>query len=275
MAVPFINASTGKPINTNTQSQFGSVGTIYQYGHQTPYGPYTGMPGTTGGAGGTGGSGSSSSSSGPTGEAQKFLNGVLSGEKMPYSPDRVNQMYSQASDQNAAAEGALQGQIASNAAAGGSSATDPSLKGAQLGAMAKRQSMNSTAKRNINETATGANFSAQMQAAGMLEQSRMQSEQLQAQIQQRALGYMPWNQGGGGGEQSRPSQFVGGYGGNAYTNQTDGRGDGEQTQTGYNQWRDDYRQTDQWQSDYNSAMSQLNKPKKPYPVASDGYYELE
>ncbi len=228
MAVPFINANTGQLLNTNTQSQAGGLGTIYQYGHQTPYGPYTGMQGTMGGAGGTGGSGSSSSSSGPTGAAQAFLGGVLSGDKMPYSPDRVSQMYSQASDQNASAESALQGQIASNAAAGGSSATDPSLKGAQLGAMAKRQSANSTAKRDINQTATGANFNAQMQAAGMLEQSRMQSEQLQAQITQRAMGYMPWNQsGGGGGGQSRPSQFVGGYGGNPYTNPSDPYGDGE------------------------------------------------
>lgn len=227
MAVPFINANTGAQLNTNTQQQAGGLGTIYQYGHQLPYGPYTGMQGTMGGSAPSGGSSSASASSGPSAAGQQFLSGVLDGSKLPYSPDRVNAMYSQASDQNAAAEGALQGQIASNAAAGGASASDPSLKGAQLGAMAHRQSANATAKRDINQTATGANFDAQMRAAGMTEQSRMESERLQAQIAQRAMGYMPWSQGGGGGGQSRPSSFVGGYGGNRYTNPYDPNGDGE------------------------------------------------
>jgi hypothetical protein len=258
----------------STYGQGNGLGTIYQYGHQTPLGPYTGLPVAKPG-GGTTGTASSSGSSGPTAAAQTFLNGVLSGDKLPYSPDRINQMYSQASDMNASAEGALNDRMDMTAAAGGASANDPSRQGAKLNTMAKRQTANSTAKRDINQTATGANFDSQMRAAGMLEESRRQSEALQAGMQRTAMGYMPWSQGGGGQSQSTPGSYVGGYGGNAYTNQTDGRGNGEQSQTGYNQWRDDYRKTDQWEADRASAMAALNKPKKPYPVASDGYYELE
>jgi CBS domain-containing protein len=89
--------------------------------------------------------------------------------------------------------------MAQNAAVGGASPTDPSYQGGQMNLQARRQTANQMAGRRIDEQAEGANFDAKLKAASMLEQSRMQSESLQNQIQQRAMGYMPWNQGGGGG----------------------------------------------------------------------------
>lgn len=196
-----INASTGQQVDDHRSGGYTGLGTVYQYGHQLPYGPYTGLPkapGAPGAASGGGGSSTSTSTTGPTGQAQTFLNGVLSGDKLPFSPAVRTGMLSQQSDMNAAAESALTGRMDANAAVGGAGANDPSLQGGKLGAMAKRQTANSTAKRDIDTQAEGANFDAQLRAASMLEESRRQSEALAAGVQKTAMGYMPWNQQGGG-----------------------------------------------------------------------------
>lgn len=202
MPIPMI--SGGRQVSDNRQSTYGSgLGTVYNYGSGNPYGPYAGLakaPGLPGSGSSSGtGSSTSTSTSGKTPEAQTFLNSVMSGQALPYSPDRVNRLKSEAGDVNAAAEGALNEQINSNAAVGGASATDPSLTGARLNTMARRQTANQTAGRGIDEVAEGANFDAKLRAASMLEQSRMQSEALQAQMSQKAMSYMPQQYGGGGG----------------------------------------------------------------------------
>lgn len=219
-----------------TYSQGNGLGTIYQYGHQTPYGPFTGLP-VAGAPGATGGTSTSTATSGPTGAAQTFLNGVLSGDKLPYSPDRINQMYSQASDQNASAEGALNARQDQTAAAGGASASDPSRNGAKLNTMAARQTANATSKRDINQTATGANFDSQLKAASMLEESRRQSEALAAGVQRQAMGYMPWNQGGGGGAQQQQSGGGYGYTSNDSSNRLDPASNGAGPHSTYTDYR--------------------------------------
>lgn len=199
---PIVSGSYGRPTSA------GRMGPIYQYGSALPYGPYSGLPraSTAPGAGGRTGTSTTTASSGPTAEAQQFLNQVLTGQQLPFSPERITQMKSAASDRNAAGEAALNSRIDQTAAMGGASATDPSLQGARLNTMARRQTANQTAARDIEEGAAGANFDAKMRAAGMLEQSRMQSEALQNQLSQRALGYMPWSQGGGGSMGARSQE---------------------------------------------------------------------
>lgn len=267
---PIISGNTGR-LGTP-----GRLGPIYQYGSALPYGPYTGLPGAGGNRTGTS---SSSASSGPTAAAQTFLNGVLSGNTLPYSPDRVTQMKSQASDTNAAGEAALNRQLDNQAAAGGASWNDPSRTGAKMNTMARRQTANQTSNRDIQETATGANFDAQLRAASMLEESRRQSEALQAGVQRTALGYMPWSQGGGGGTPS-PSQFVTGYTSNASSNYTDATGNGEaqpwqQSRSQPESLTERNRRLRMEAYRDRIAREQWEGASGSYPVASDGYYEMQ
>lgn len=196
-----------QPFNryTGTQSTYGSgLGGIYQYGYANPYGPYSGLQ-KAGGAqtgGGTptyGGGSTTTSRSGPTPTAEAWMNDVLAGKNLPFSPFAKSQMLSQQSDMSAAAEGARNQQMMGAAAMGGASASDPSLQGARMSNMAARQTQNQTAARDIDAQAYQANFGAQMDAASMLNQNAMNREAFQNGMQRTALGFMPWNQRGGGG----------------------------------------------------------------------------
>jgi hypothetical protein len=185
------NAAAG-----NRQSTYSSpsLGGIYQFGRATPYGPYTGLP-RANSVGGT--STSTTATSGPTNAAESWLNDVIAGKNLPFSPFAQQQMLSQQSDMNAAAEGAQNQQLQNQAAVGGASASDPSFKAGQAANMAHRQTANTTAARDISTRANQANFGAQMDAAGQLNQNAITREGFQRGLQNTALGFMPWNQGGG------------------------------------------------------------------------------
>lgn len=173
------------------QSNYGSgLGTIYQFGHQTPMGPYSSLQGE--GA-------TSSSTIKPTGganPADQWLTDVMNGKNLPFGPAQQAAQLTQQTDMNAAAEHARNGQMEANAAAGGASATDPSFAGAKAANFARRQTDNSRAAGNIASQAGSANFGAQANAAGQLSQNAMQREGWQQQNANQAMGFMPWNQGG-------------------------------------------------------------------------------
>lgn len=184
--------------NASRQQAYGSgLGGIQQFGYANPYGPFSGLQrATTGGTTAPMGSGGSTttSSSGPTPTAEAWMNDVLAGKNLPFSPFAKSQMLSQQSDMSAAAEGARNGQMMGAAAMGGASASDPSLQGARMSNMAARQAQNQTAARDIDVQANTANFGAQMDAASMLNQNAMNREAFQNGVQRTALGFMPWNQ---------------------------------------------------------------------------------
>lgn len=263
--------------STNPLAKTGGMGPIYQYGAAMPYGPYS----TLGRAGGTGGStgsssGSSSSESGKTPEARTYLNQVISGEKLPYSPDRVNRLKSEAGDVNAAAESSLANRMASQAAVGGVSANDPSFQGGLMNLQARRQTANQTSSRGIDETAEGANFDAQMRAASMLEQSRMQSEALAAQVSSKAMGYMPWS-GGGGGSSSGGNNFTGGTGIAEYQNARLGDFK-EPADSGPQPMSLTERNRQAREQAYRTRLADeayAASGAGAYPVADDGYYEYQ
>lgn len=173
----------------------GGLGNIYQYGNAMPAGPYSFLnkPTAAGASGASGGSATSTSGTG----AEAWLNDVLSGKNLPFSPFAQQQMLSQQSDMNAAAEGAQNQQLDNVAAAGGASANDPSRQSAKAGNMARRQTANATSARDISTKASTANFGAQADAASQLNQNQLTREGFQHGQQNQALGFMPWNQGGG------------------------------------------------------------------------------
>jgi len=107
----------------------------------------------------------------------------------------------QQTDMSAAAEAAQNEQMVANAAAGGASATDPSMQGAKAAALARRQTDNSQARGAITAKANTANFGAQMDAAGQLNSNAMQragwAQQQSNNAQSQASSFLPWNQSGG------------------------------------------------------------------------------
>lgn len=187
----------------------------------SPGTPYGTTPSTSGS--------SASATGGPTASAESFLNEVMAGNRLPFGPEQRQAQLSQASDMNAAAEGARLRQMNANAAAGGASSTDPSLNSARMSSMARRQSDNTRASNDINTRANSANFGAQMNAAGMLNENSMNREAFAQGMQRTALGFLPWATGGSssGGSTSRPqgSGFAQ-FGSNLATNSEDPYGDG-------------------------------------------------
>lgn len=167
------------------------------YGQDSAGNPFGPMGASGGGAGAAGGA---SGSSGPTNAAQQWLNDVLSGKNLPFNAQVQAQQISQASDMNAAGESARNGQIDANAAAGGSSARDPSLQGAKAANFARRQTENQTSARDISQRGVAQNFSAQQNAAGELNNNQMQRE---GWAQQAALQRTGAQFSGGGSSRSR------------------------------------------------------------------------
>ncbi len=204
--VNFINASTGKPVNTNVSGGYTGLGTIYQYGHQNPAGPYAmlqGAPGTAKpSAGGSAAGGSSSPSAGDS-TARKYLEGVVGGQNTPYNQTTKDSMYSQQSGMAAAAEAGRNQQISNQSAAGGASPTDPSYQRLIRQSMAGRQAQNQQSMGDIDRTANLANQQAQQSAAGQLMGSEDERYALQQGFNQRAsqaaLGYLMGAGGSGGG----------------------------------------------------------------------------
>lgn len=239
MPVYSFNAQGSRP-GSSYQSNYGAgLGGIQQFGYGNPLGPYYGLnkPGATAGAkpGATSGS-TTTATSGPTASAEAWMNDVLAGKNLPFSPFTQSQMLSKQSDMSAAAEGARNQQLANTAAMGGASASDPSMNAARMSNMAARQVQNQTSARDIGAQAAQANFGAQMDAASQLNQNAMNREAFANGMQRTALGFMPWAQGGGGGggQSSGGNNFGGNvqnsgfmqFGHNAYTNPRDPTGAG-------------------------------------------------
>lgn len=185
------------------------LGGIQAWGYQNPLGPYASLvnnkPGTGAGAG--------SSTTGPVASgADKWLEDVLAGKNLPFSPAQQGAMLTQQSDMSAAAEAARNQSMDANAAASGASGRDPSLQGAKAANFAARQTANQRAAGDIASQANSANFGAQMNAANVLSNNQMtreswqqqQNNANQANIQQ----FLPWNQPASGGSQKPQSNFV-------------------------------------------------------------------
>ena len=184
----------------------GGLGSIYQYGHQNPAGPYAmlqGAPGTNRPP--PGGSTASGSSSGGAGDstARKYLEGVVGGQNTPYNQTTKDSMYSQQSGMAAAAEAGRNQQISNQSAAGGASPTDPSYQRLIRQSMAGRQAQNQQSMGEIDRTANLANQNAQQQAAGALMGSEDERYALTQGFNQRAsqaaLGYLMGGTSAGGG----------------------------------------------------------------------------
>ena len=145
-----------------------------------PIGPTAGTARpATGGTPGTGTGGGTGSA------AEQWLNDILSGKNLPFNAQVQAQQLSQASDMNAAAENARNGQLDANAAAGGASARDPSMQGAKAANFARRQTDNQTSARDISQAAALGNFNAQSSAAGTLNANEMQRQQWAIESQNR------------------------------------------------------------------------------------------
>lgn len=189
------NSYMGKPVSGTSYGQYNYYSKPQTIGTQIG----GGKPGS--------GGGSSSTTTGNA-DAEAWFGGVLSGQNLPFSPFAQSQMLSQQSDMSAAAEGARNQQLMGNAAVGGASANDPSLRAGQMANMAARQGQNQTAARDISSAANQANFGAQMNAASELNRNAMTRAQW---AQQNAAGggipFSPWGMSGGFGG-STPSNYV-------------------------------------------------------------------
>jgi len=238
----------GAPV-TNT-----TYGNYYQY--QTPQ-----TIGTTINANGTpvspsNGAGSSIGQTGNS-DAEAWFKDVMAGKNLPFSPQQIAAQTTQATDMNAAAESARNGQLDANAASGGASANDPSFQGAKAANFARRQTDNSRAAGQITSQANSANFGAQQQAASQLNQNAMQRAQWAQSAAQGAgvgMAFSPFGSGQGGGGGSTQSQTVGMglYGNNYNTNAADPYGTGKYGSGGA------------------SSLWSGGSKQKP---ANDGYYE--
>ncbi len=139
----------------------------------TPSAPTGGLSSGTGGSYGNA----------TTTAAQNFLNQVISGQTVPYDQATKDNMLTQASDMNSAGETARNQTMEGNALAGGASLTDPSLAGARMNSMARRQTDNTIAANKIGQVASQANFGARLNAAGTLADIGLAQEDRQAWAQ--------------------------------------------------------------------------------------------
>ena len=201
MPFPTYSSSSGTigraPVRNSTYGQ-------YNY-YQTPQ--TIGRPA----GGGAGGGGSSTTTTGNA-DAESWFKDVMGGKNLPFSPFQQSQALSQQSDMSAAAEGARNEQMMGNAAAGGASASDPSLQGGRMANMAARQTQNQTAARDISAQANRVNFGAQMDAASQLNQNAMQRAQWAQASGQGGMAFSPFGSGqSGGGQGSGQSGGFGGY----------------------------------------------------------------
>ena len=214
MPATFINASTGRPMSSGSQSTYGSgLGNVYQYGSQNPAGPYAFMAQKPGGgsAGGaqSGAAAGGGSSGGADSAARKYLEGVVSGQNTPYNQTTRDNMYSQQSNMAAGAESGRNQQIAEQSAMGGASPSDPSYQRLIRQSMAQRQSQNQQSMGDIDRTANLANQQAQTGAAQALMGSEDErfalSQGMNQRASQMALSYLYG--GGGGGQGSSVNNF--------------------------------------------------------------------
>jgi hypothetical protein len=204
----------------------GGLGSIYQYGHQNPAGPYAmlqqGKPGA-GAPGGAGGAAGGSAGGAGDSTARKYLEGVVGGQNTPYNQTTRDNMYSQQAGMAGAAEAGRNQMAAEQSAAGGASPSDPGYQRLIRQSMAARQSQNQQSMGDIDRTANIANQQAQQSAAGQLMGSEDERYALTQGFNQRAsqaaLGYLYGGGGGGGssggnnfGGNSGNNQFLGFYG---------------------------------------------------------------
>ncbi len=200
----------------------GGLGSIYQYGHQNPAGPYAMLQQAKPGAGGAA-AGAAGGGAGGAGDstARKYLEGVVGGQNTPYNQTTRDSMYSQQAGMAGAAEAGRNQMAAEQSAAGGASPSDPGYQRLIRQSMAARQSQNQQSMGDIDRTANIANQQAQQSAAGQLMGSEDERYALTQGFNQRAsqaaLGYL---YGGGGGSSggnnfggdSGNNQFLGFYG---------------------------------------------------------------
>ena len=189
------------------QSSYGGgLGDIYSYGSENPYGPYSAlMPFSAGN--GAPSSGSTSITAGPTASATSFLEGVLNGTNAPYDAATQGSEYSTASDMSAQAETANNEHATAAAQRGGASANDPSLQGARLNNQAMRQGQNQKSMQDITSNAHKANFGAQMDAAGQLNQYNLEQERINKGLMSSLMPYS--GMGGGGRRPAGGNNFTG------------------------------------------------------------------
>ena len=189
------------------QSSYGGgLGDIYSYGAENPYGPYSALMPFSAGNGASAGT-TTTASSGPTASATDFLNGVLSGTNLPYDAATQGSEYSTASDMSAAAETANNEQATAAAQRGGASANDPSLQGARMNNQARRQGQNEKSMQDITSNAHKANFGAQMDAAGQLNQYNLEQERMRNGMMSSLMPYS--GMGGGGRKPAGGNNFTG------------------------------------------------------------------
>lgn len=123
----------------------------------------------------------------PTSIAKGFLGQVMSGQQTPYDQATQDNMMTKASDMNASAETARNSEFGANAAINGAALSDPSLAGARMNSMARRQTDNSMAANNIAQNANKANFSAKLSAAGSLANIGMAEENRALELQKAVM----------------------------------------------------------------------------------------
>lgn len=228
----------------NRQGGYGSgLGTpIQRYGQANPYGPFSTMPGAGGqpAGGGTG----DRSGGGADSAARQYLTGVVSGQNTPYNQTTRDSMYSQQSNMAAGAEAGRNQQIAEQSAMGGASPTDPSYQRLIRQSMAQRQAQNQQSMGDIDRTASLANQQTQQAAAGTLMGSEDERYALSQGMNERAsrmaLGYLYGGGGGSGQPNSAPASPYLGY--------------SRSNAGGMSQAAMDYRNTQEWQDDYNRGM---------------------
>lgn len=119
--------------------------------------------------------------------ASKYLNRVLSGKELPYDQATQANMLSQQSGMNASAEAARNAMMTDGALAGGAGMNDPSLQGARMNSMARRQSDNANSANAIAQNANKANFGAKLSAAGTLADFGLAEEDRRLRAQQASM----------------------------------------------------------------------------------------
>lgn len=147
----------------------------------------------------------------PSSVAKNFLNKVMSGTELPFDQGTQDNMLSQASDMNSAGERARNSEMNNNAAINGASMADPSLAGARMNSMARRQSDNAMARQNIGANAQRANFAAKSGAAGTLANIGLAEDNRDDRRQAAILSgaYDTPQQGGAGNNSGRIQAYPG------------------------------------------------------------------
>jgi hypothetical protein len=144
-----------------------------------------------------------------------YLQGVVSGQNMPFSDSVKNSILAQQGEGASAAEAAQMSTLRDALGASGGSIYDPGYQAAQRQAMSERQGKNLDAMGQVNAQAAQANQAAQSQAANQLAAARAQQNAQINQMKLAGAGYQArttaavpsQGTGGGAGGQMTPAQI--------------------------------------------------------------------